>query len=53
MAERRVIRASEDSVNGQAIRGSTHPASIPDRLRLSPRNSRLTHYPDHDLRLED
>ena len=37
MAERRVVRASEDSVNGQAIRGNTHVASIPGRLRLSRR----------------
>jgi hypothetical protein len=33
MAERRVIGTCEDSVNGQAIWGSTHAGSIPDRLR--------------------
>jgi hypothetical protein len=28
MTERRVIRTSQDSVNGQTIRGNTHAASI-------------------------
>jgi hypothetical protein len=41
VAERCVIRASQDSVNGQPIRGSTHAVSIPDQLRPSRRNSRL------------